>query len=163
GAHPGALGAGRRGLARRRRRARARRAADARERPGAVPDAEHRPGLTLRSAPILPILLVAGRGRGGGAGWLMCGRAWQKPSRRSAAALAVEEVDVETRAGRPPTNRIVYPLPVPLADAPPARFVSAAPDSGMGSFRILPRVALVLPADACPTGCALELAVSVAA
>src|SRR5207244_8598636 len=81
--------------------------------------------------------------RGSGAGWRL----------RIAAAglesgeLSVTDVRVEPLSGRPPANRVGYPVRVPFGRAEPVDLFSAAPGSGMGTFALTPRVVARLPAS----------------
>lgn len=65
-------------------------------------------------------------------------------------ALSVTGVAATRVAGRVPTNSISYsaPVTVPLgSSATPIKVYNAAAGSGMGTFDLLPSVALAIPAD----------------
>ena len=57
-----------------------------------------------------------------------------------AGALSVQSVSVETFAGQQPRNEVAYPVTLPLGTDAPTRIFASATDSGLGQFRLTPRV-----------------------
>ena len=82
--------------------------------------------------------------RGTGTGWRLRIAATGLES----GELSVTGVRVEPLAGRPPTNRVDYPVQVPFGAAKPVDLFSAAPGSGMGTFALTPRVVARLASGA---------------
>jgi hypothetical protein len=61
--------------------------------------------------------------------------------------LSVRSVVVETLAGQQPRNEVAYPVTVPLGTDAPTRIFASAPDSGLGRFRLTPRIDVRLPSE----------------
>jgi hypothetical protein len=81
--------------------------------------------------------------RGSGAGWRLRIAATGVES----GELSVTGVRVEALAGRPPANRVAYPVRVAFGAAEPVELFSAAPGSGMGTFALTPRAVARAPVD----------------
>jgi hypothetical protein len=105
--------------------------------------------------------------RGSGAGWRLriAASALEAIGGGSTdgAELSVTDVRVETRAGRPPSSAISYPLRVPLGESRPVDLFNAAPGTGMGTVALTPRVTLRVPGGSQGGAYQASLTVDVAA
>lgn len=95
---------------------------------------------------------------GSGAGWQLqmtstrFAMSGPKPRTLPVDALTVTGVTIACAQGTctNPVNTVSYPLHIPIGDASvaPVTLVGAAPDSGMGSFIVTPRLEMTIPANA---------------
>jgi hypothetical protein len=109
----------------------------------------HWSGPGLGSAELPSAVVVDARGSGGG--WTIVASTSPLTAPDGTAlpsgALSVHSVVVETFAGQQPRNEVAYPVTLPLGTEAPTRIFASATDSGLGQFRLTPRVEVRLPPE----------------